>query len=55
MAVLGLIIGIGNALIIAGYILDSSILILIAAGLGAVILAPIWFIWMGVRLRRVGT
>ncbi len=55
LAVLGLVIGIGNALIIAGYILDSSLLILIAAGLGAVILAPIWFIWMGVRLRQVGT
>jgi len=52
LAVLGLILGIGNGLVIAGFILGSPILILIAAGLGAIILAPIWFIWMGVRLRR---
>ena len=55
LAVIGLIVGIGNGLVIAGFILDSPILILITAGLGGVILAPIWFIWMGVRLRQAGT
>ncbi len=55
LAAIGLIIGIGNALLIAGFVFSLPILILIAAGLGAAILAPIWFVWMGVRLRQAGT
>jgi hypothetical protein len=54
-AIIGLLIGIGNGLVIAGFILNSPILILVTAGIGAVILAPIWFIGMGVRLRQAAT
>ena len=52
LAAIGLTVGIGNSLVIAGFMLDNSLLILITAGLGGVILGPIWFIWMGIRLRQ---
>ena len=55
LAIIGLILGIGNGLVIAGFLFGSPTLILIAAGLGAIILAPIWFIWMDIRLRKAIT
>jgi hypothetical protein len=39
-------------LVVAGYVLSIEPLVAIAAGLGGVILAPIWYIWIGLRLRR---
>jgi hypothetical protein len=39
-------------LVVAGNVLEIPILIAIAAGLGGIILAPIWYIWIGVVLRR---
>jgi hypothetical protein len=55
LAAIGLIFGIGHVLTIAGFALGSADLILISAGLGAIILGPIWFIGLGVRLRRADT
>ena len=52
LAVIGLVVGLGNSLVIAGFILEDPLLILITAGLGGVILGPIWFVWLGIRLRR---
>jgi hypothetical protein len=46
---------IGGALFwlaVIGFVLTNEIIITIAAVLGATILAPIWFIWVGLILRR---
>lgn len=40
-------------LILASGIFGSTGLTLIGAGLGGIILAPIWYIWMGLRLNNV--
>lgn len=39
-------------LVVAGFALSIEPLVAIAAGLGGLILAPIWYIWLGLRLRR---
>lgn len=52
LAYVGLATGVAYAFVVAGNILNIGLLISIAAGLGGVILAPIWFIWVGVRLRN---
>lgn len=49
-------VGIGTALaywlIVAGFVLYQEILFTIGAALGGIILAPIWYIWAGLRLRQ---
>jgi hypothetical protein len=40
-------------LIVVGNVFGIDILLSIAAALGGVILAPIWYIWVGLRLRQV--
>jgi hypothetical protein len=52
---IGLATGIAYALVVAGNVLSSTVLISIAAGLGGGILGPIWYIWTGVILRRTST
>jgi len=42
-------------LVVAGFVLDIEALMAIAAGLGGIIVAPIWYIWMGLRLRRASS
>lgn len=39
---------------VAGVVLKVPALALVGAGLGASIIAPIWYIWLGVILRRKG-
>ncbi len=51
----GLAGGLAYVLIVAGNVLSIPVLISIAAGLGGVILGPIWYIWTGVVLRRTST
>ncbi|HSM57655.1 MAG TPA: hypothetical protein VK879_15995 [Candidatus Sulfomarinibacteraceae bacterium] len=52
LSYIGLAAGMMFWLALLGFILDSETLISIGAGLGAVILVPIWYIWVGLRLRR---
>lgn len=40
---------------VAGEVLQIELLTAIAAGLGGIIAAPIWYIWMGLTLRRAGS
>ena len=49
---IGLAVGIAYLLVVAGRVLDQDVLISIAAGLGAAILGPIWWIWTGVFFWR---
>jgi hypothetical protein len=49
---IGLGAGIFLWLAVAGFVLNNEVLVSIAAGLGAVLLIPIWFVWMGLLLRR---
>lgn len=39
-------------LIEVGTVFKSEFLISASAGLGAIILAPIWYIWLGIILRK---
>ncbi len=51
LAYVGIVGGIGYCLVVAGYVLDAEVLIMISA-LAAVIVGPIWYIWTGLILRR---
>ncbi len=51
----GLGAGIAYALVVAGTVLNIQVLIMVAAGLGGIVLGPIWYIWTGVVLRRTST
>ena len=53
LAYIGLAGGIAYALVVAGPSLQFPILSSVAAGLGGIILAPIWYIWTGLILRRM--
>lgn len=52
-------IGIATAIlywfVVAGYVLQIETMVAIAAGLGGIIAAPIWYIWIGVTLRRASS
>jgi len=52
LAYLGIIGAICYWLIVAGYLFHVEVLVAISAGLGGVICGPIFFIWMGLILRR---
>ena len=52
LAYIGIVGALANWLVVAGQVAQIEKLISIAAGLGGVIAAPIWFIWMGVTLRQ---
>ncbi len=49
---IGILAAIMLGLVVAGEILGIVILNMIAAGLGGIILGPIWYIWIGVRLSK---
>ncbi len=51
-AYVGIAVAVAYWLVVAGYVLGAEMLIAIAAGLGGVILGPIWYIWAGLRLRQ---
>ncbi|MFQ5932615.1 MAG: hypothetical protein ACE5MM_09415, partial [Nitrospiraceae bacterium] len=51
-AYLGIATAILYWLVVVGNALEVPVLIAISAGLGGIVLAPIWYIWIGVRLRR---
>ncbi len=52
LAYVGIGFAIGYWLVVAGAVLQIQLLTAIAAGVGAVILGPIWYIWLGLRLRN---
>ena len=39
-------------LIVAGFVSNQEMLFTIGAALGGIVLAPIWYIWIGLRLRQ---
>lgn len=51
-AYVGIAVGVAYWLVVAGFVLDVQVLVTIAAALGGIILAPIWYIWLGLVLRR---
>ena len=40
-------------LIVVGSVLNQEALFTIAAALGGIVLAPIWYVWTGLKLRQV--
>lgn len=48
----GLGAGIMFWLALAGFVVESETLVSIGAALGGVVLLPIWYMWIGLRLRR---
>jgi hypothetical protein len=40
-------------LLVAGFTLSSELLVTVSAILGGVIMAPVWFVWLGRCLRGV--
>ena len=46
--------GIAYLLVVPGQALQIQWFIAIVAGIGGVVLIPIWYIWLGLRLRRAG-
>ena len=53
-AIVGIVVALLFWLVVAGNQLDIPILFGIAAILGGIILGPVWFIWIGVLMRRLG-
>ena len=49
---LGIAVGILYFLVVAAFLFESETLLALAAGLGAAVAGPIWYIWVGLRLRR---
>ena len=52
LAYIGMIGGILHIFVAIGNIIDQQILISIAAGLGGIVLGPIWLIWFGMTLKK---
>jgi hypothetical protein len=53
LALLGLIVGGLNFLAVAGDSFELQIILNILAVLGGLVVGPIWFIWVGITLRRL--
>ncbi len=54
LAYIGIGGGIAYILVVFGQVLQIQWLIAIVAGVGGVILIPLWYIWLGLRLRKAG-
>jgi hypothetical protein len=52
LSYLGIATALAYWLIVAGFVFYQEILFTIGAALGGIILAPIWYIWAGLRLRQ---
>jgi len=50
---LGIATAVAYWLIVVGSVLNQEALFTIAAALGGIVLAPIWYIWIGLRSRQV--
>jgi hypothetical protein len=54
LASLGIVGAIVYSLAVIAQVVQTPPLLVILAGVGGIILLPIWYIWLGLRLRRVG-
>ena len=52
LAYIGIMGGILHMFVPLGTIINQQILVAIAAGLGGVVLGPIWYIWFGITLTK---
>ena len=52
LAYIGIIGGILHIFVPMGTIINQQILVAIAAGLGGIVLGPIWYIWFGITLTK---
>lgn len=52
LAYLGIAVTVVYWLVVAGQVLQLPSLIVILAGAGGVLFVPIWYMWLGLRLRR---
>lgn len=55
LGLLGLVVGVTELLGVAGYGLHIRALVLVAVGLGGLLLVPAWWAWLGLELRRRAT
>jgi hypothetical protein len=51
LAILGISVAVAYWLAVVGEVAQSQALIAILAGVGGIILLPMWYIWLGLRLR----
>jgi hypothetical protein len=49
---LGILVGIAYWLVVVGFVSNLEMLVTVSAGLGGIILGPIWYIWIGFKLRQ---
>jgi hypothetical protein len=54
LSYLGMATAIAYWLIVVGFVFNQETLFTIGAALGGILLAPIWYIWTGLRLRQTG-
>lgn len=52
LAYVGIAVGILYWLVVVSLVFDNAALLQIVAALGGVVAAPIWYIWVGMRLRK---
>jgi hypothetical protein len=52
LSYIGIAVAVMYWLVVIANLFDIGLLLSIVAGLGGVILAPIWYIWVGLRLRQ---
>ena len=52
LAYVGVAVGVLYWLVVVSLVFDLAALLRIVAGLGGVVAAPIWYIWIGLRLRN---
>ena len=52
LAYLGILGGVLHIFVAIGNITDQQILVSIAAGLGGIVIGPIWLIWFGMILKK---
>jgi hypothetical protein len=54
LALLGIVGAIVYSLVVVAQVVRTPSLIVVLAGVGGVVLLPVWYIWLGLRLRKVG-
>jgi hypothetical protein len=52
LAAVGIGVAIVSWLVVAGEVVQSQLLIAILGGAGGIIVIPLWYIWLGLRLRQ---
>ena len=52
LAYIGMLGGILHILVPIGTVFNEQILVSVAAGLGGVVLGPIWYIWLGLTMQK---